>query len=95
MAPVMKDIRNNILEKKVSHKSFINTVVPPNCAGSRYGHKMFSIPIESFLKKDVLDAMDEYAIKILQWIKDNRQDLSIEVDLNPKEYLEEIKTDLI
>lgn len=41
-----------------------------------------------------LDAMDDYAIHILQWIFDNKQDLTCVGEFNAKEYLEEIKKEL-
>lgn len=59
----------------------------------KHEHRLLDYPqINS--KAGVLDAMDEYGIKILQYLHDNGQDFSANAEFDAKEYLEEIKTEL-
>jgi len=50
--------------------------------------------LSSIMDNTYPNAHDKYAIKILQWLVDNGQDLSNAVNFKAKEYLEEIKSEL-
>ena len=89
----MSDIKNEILSKYFPLIKLHNRQVPRNCAAGRCGH--ISLPVkEKYYSVGIVNAaMDEYAERILKWLKDNGQDLSGE-DFDVKEYLQEIKDDL-
>ena len=57
----MKDIKEQILSTKRTHRVFVPTQVPHNCAAGRCGHKSIAMPKIAFIKEDVLNVMDEYA----------------------------------
>lgn len=90
----MKDIKEEILAPYRQHKIMINRIVPANCAAGRCGHKSINAPTIAFNKENVLNAMDNYAACILQYMYDNNKNISIIPDFNAKDFLHYIKENI-
>ena len=88
--------KEEILHYKPSHKTFVNVVVPPNCAAGRCGHRTITRSVVGYIKEDVLSAMDvwaalkskETAILFNKWCSLN----SIEYSISDESYWSEQTT---
>ena len=94
----MNDIREQILSGYIKTIGTKTTILPDNHPSRKCGHTTLPTKVTMVEEKSALTAMDEYAIKILQYMHDNEFDFkSFAHTLNYEDavkILEEIKTKL-
>lgn len=90
----MTDIRDGILSTKRKQAGFTTRIVPENHPAYKCGHK--TLPVKSWMFDEhiVKLSMDEYAIKVLQWLDEHSVNFKSTEPFNAKRFLEEIKTEL-